>query len=240
MTRSNRPLSNTDPGRPNDDREPASGPLSEGTARPQAGRRAGLKLAAFSRWLHTYLSMFGLTVVLFFSLTGITLNHPRFFDDGIATSREAEGRVAAEWVDASGTDSDPGAGIQKLEVVEHLRRTHGLRGALASFTTDEDECVVTFKGPGYSADAFIRRADGRYRLTEERRGVVAVLNDLHKGRDAGPVWSALVDVSAALTATASLSGLLLLFYIKRRRATGLFLALVGAAVLAAAFLLGVP
>jgi hypothetical protein len=48
-----------------------------------------------------------------------------------------------------------------------------------------------------------------------------------------------VDISAALTALASVTGLLLLFYIKRRRALGLLTALAGAALLAAAFLLGV-
>jgi len=37
--------------------------------------------------------MFGLATLLFFSLTGITLNHPRLFFDGVATSVEAEGRV---------------------------------------------------------------------------------------------------------------------------------------------------
>jgi hypothetical protein len=183
--------------------------------------------------------MFGMSALLFFGLTGITLNHPRLFFDGIATSVEAEGRVDLDWVKRGGPASDPGAGVKKLEVVEHLRQSHGLRGALASFTTDEDECVVTFKGPGYSADAFIRRADGSYRVTEERQGVFAVLNDLHKGRDTGPVWSAVVDISAALTALASVTGLLLLFYIKRRRALGLLTALAGAALLGAAFLLGV-
>lgn len=191
------------------------------------------------RWLHTYLSMFGLAALLFFSLTGITLNHPRLFFDGVATTVDAEGRVDADWVKGGGPSSDLGAGVRKLEVVEHLRQVHGLRGALASFTTDEDECVVTFKGPGYSADAFIRRLDGRYRVSEERRGVVAVINDLHKGRDTGPVWSAVVDASAALTASASATGLLLLFYVKRRRAPGLLVAMVGAVLLAAAFLLGV-
>ena len=42
---------------------------------------------------------------------------------------------------------------------------------------------------------------------------------------------------AALTALASVTGLLLLFYIKRRRARGLLTALIGAALLAAAFVL---
>ncbi len=183
--------------------------------------------------------MFGLAALLFFSLTGITLNHPRLFFDGAATSVEAEGRVDAAWVAGGGPASDPGAGIKKLEVVEHLRRAHGVRGALASFTTDDQECVVTFKGPGYTADAFIRRADGGYRVTEEARGVFAVLNDLHKGRDTGPIWSAAVDVSAALTALVSATGLILIFYVRRRRALGLLAALVGSALLIAAFLLGV-
>ncbi|WP_409999947.1 PepSY-associated TM helix domain-containing protein [Planctomyces sp. SH-PL62] len=182
------------------------------------------------RWIHTYLSMFGLAAVLFFSLTGITLNHPRWFYDGVATSVEVEGRLDPALIQG---DTD------KLEVVEHLRREHGLRGALASFTTEEDECVVTFKGPGYSADAFIRRPEGTYRVFEERHGLVAVINDLHKGRDTGPVWSAVVDVSAAMTALAAATGLFLLFYIKRRRALGLLTALAGAVALAAAFFLGV-
>lgn len=205
---------------PNDDR-----PAPHRSSRPLA-----IRLAGPIRWLHTYLSMFGLVAVLFFSLTGITLNHPGWFYDGVATDFEAEGRV------------DPALlrdQVDRLAIVERLRADHGLRGALASFTEDEDECVVTFKGPGYSADAFIRRPEGTYRLAEHRHGLVAVLNDLHKGRDAGPVWSAVVDLSAALTATAAATGLLLLFYIKRRRALGLATALAGAVALAAAFLLGV-
>jgi uncharacterized protein len=239
MTRSSPPRSNIAAGGPHDEEDPAAGTPGGDDRRPPPGRRLGLRLAAFVRWLHTYLSMFGLAALLFFSLTGITLNHPRLFFDGVAASVEARGQLDADWVGGGGSASDPRAAIRKLEVVEHLRGAHGLRGALASFTTDEDECVVTFKGPGYSADAFIRRSDGSYRVTEERRGVFAVLNDLHKGRDTGPVWSAVVDISAALTAMASVTGLLLLFYIKRRRALGLLSALVGAALLTAAYLLGV-
>src|SRR4051812_38649845 len=197
MTRSSPPPSNT-AGRGPDD-EPCLAADSPGVERgrsPARRRRLGPKLASFVRWLHTYLSMFALAALLFFSLTGITLNHPRLFFDGVATSVDSTGRLDPEWVRGGGSASDSQAGIKRLEVVEHLRREHGLRGALASFTTDEDECVVTLKGPGYSADAFIRRADGTYRVTEERQGVFAVLNDLHKGRDTGPIWSAMVDISA--------------------------------------------
>ena len=221
MTRSSPPPSNTGPG------DPAAEP---GPAAHRHHRPLRIRLAAPIRWLHTYLSMFGLVAVLFFSVTGITLNHPRWFYDGVAANVAAEGRVDPALLRGE---------VDKLGVVEHLRREHGVRGALASFTTEEDECVVTFKGPGYSADAFIRRPEGDYRLTEERHGFVAVINDLHKGRDAGPVWSAIVDLSAAMTALAAATGLFLLFYVKRRRAMGLMTALAGAVALIAAFLLGV-
>jgi hypothetical protein len=224
MTRSNPPSSNTEPGGRSDDQAPDA-------IRPSPpARRLVLRLAGPVRWLHIYLSMFGLATVLFFSLTGITLNHPRWFYDGVAASVEAEGRLDPALIRGE---------VNKLEVVEHLRREHGLRGALASFTTEEEECVVTFKGPGYSADAFIRRPVGAYRVTENRQGLVAVINDLHKGRETGPVWSAVVDASAILMALAAATGLVLLFYIKRRRAVGLLTALAGAIALAAAFLLGV-
>ncbi len=39
-------------------------------------RRLAIRFAKLVRWLHIYLSMFGLAAVLFFSATGITLNHP--------------------------------------------------------------------------------------------------------------------------------------------------------------------
>ena len=43
---------------------------------------------------------------------------------------------------------------------------------------------------------------------------MAVINDLHKGRDTGPAWAAVIDVSAGLMVVISLTGLVLLFYIK--------------------------
>lgn len=213
--------------------------------RPDASRRRrlGPRVASFVRWLHTYLSMFSLATLLFFSVTGITLNHPTWFFAGVARNAEYEGQVDTDWVrlrDAGDPDSDPSAGVAKLEVVEHLRQSHGIQGALAGFTADEYECVVTFKGPGYSADAFIDRESGDYQLTEVRHGLVALINDLHKGRDTGPAWSWVIDISAALMTVVSLSGLVLLFYIKRRRALGLATALLGTVVLALAFVLGVP
>jgi hypothetical protein len=190
------------------------------------------------RWLHIYLSMFSLAVVLFFSVTGITLNHPDWFYSAAEGHAEAEGQIDLKWLHREGTDALPQASdrgdlapeVAKLEVVEYLRATHEVRGALADFRVDENECLVSFKGPGYGADAFIDRETGHYRMTESYHGFIAVLNDLHKGRDTGAVWSVVIDVSAVLMTAIALTGLILLFYLKLRRVPGVIVALVGTAL----------
>jgi hypothetical protein len=195
--------------------------------------------------------MFGLAAVLFFSVTGITLNHPDWFYGNSERQVQAEGQLDTKWLRVSpamgrgaGAESagepDRSEEVAKLEVVEQLRKSHGIRGALADFRVDESECTVSFKGPGYAADAFIDRDSGHYNLTETLHGFIAVLNDLHKGRDTGPVWSVVVDLSAVVLTIISLSGLILIFFLKLRRGPGLVVSLVGAAVIVAICLFWVP
>jgi uncharacterized protein len=200
------------------------------------------------RWLHIYLSMFGLAAVFFFSVTGITLNHPDWAFGQVERHRELEGQLEVNWLRRDpapdekrlGAESAPSNEVAKLEVVEQLRKVHAIRGALAEFRVDDAECMVSFKGPGYSADAFIDRESGHYNLTEIDHGFVAVINDLHKGRDTGVVWSVLIDLSAGLMTAISLTGLALLFYLKLRRVPGLVVALIGTIVILVVFRFWVP
>jgi hypothetical protein len=246
MSRSSPPPSPTAASSPQDELpEPPAGASPNNT--PSLKRKFNLRLAALMRWTHIYLSMFSLAALLFFSVTGITLNHPDWFFGGAGRNVQLQGRMNVDWLnlkakvkDSSRDASDGSDQVARLEVVEHLRNAHGIRGALAEFRTDDRECMVTFKGPGYSADAFIDRTTGRYDLTETYQGFVAVINDLHKGRDTGKVWSVVIDLSAALMTMVSLTGLVLLFYIKRRRLSGLLTAVVGTIVVAAIIWLWVP
>lgn len=205
-------------------------------------RRWNIRLAAWLRWLHIYLSMFSLAAVLFFGVTGITLNHPRWFYSAAESRREAEGHVDRAWLHlpVAADDTDPARQVDRLQVVEHLRSTHHVQGALAEFRVDETECMVTFKGPGYAADAFIERDTGQYRLSETHHGFVAVINDLHKGRDTGPVWSVLIDVAGVAMTLIALTGLALLFYLKLRRLPGLLAAALGTVVVAVLIVWFVP
>jgi hypothetical protein len=181
------------------------------------------RLAKYSRWLHIYVSMMSFVIVFFFAVTGWTLNHPDLFSGHERRTRTA-GALDSKW-------SNTGAGdVAKLEIVEALRRAHHVGGALSDFRIDDEQLSVAFKGPGYAADAFIDRRTGKYELTESRLGLVAIANDLHKGRDTGDVWRAVIDVSAGLLTFISLTGLTLLYFIHKHRLAGIILLLAGGAL----------
>jgi len=198
---------------------PADNAAATATHKQQALKR---RLASWSRWLHIYLSMASFAIVFFFAVTGLTLNHTDWFADQQSTA-QLKGNVELKWVKTEADDK-----VAKLDIVEQLRRTHGIKAALSDFRIDESQCAVSFKGPGYSADAFINRESGEYDLTENRMGFVAVLNDLHKGRDTGRAWSGLIDASAIFMTLVSLTGMALIFFLKRWRRSGLICALLGA------------
>lgn len=214
--------------------------------RPAAQRRWLVQLAVISRWLHIYLSMISFAVLLFFAVTGITLNHPDWFGAETETVVSLDGRLPVEWLEpVSRTtntieDSEDIGPAHQLQIVEHLRSTHQLRGAVREFRSDEAECLIFFRGPSYAAEVYIQRSTGAYSGTVTAQGTIALLNDLHKGRDTGTAWSWLIDLSAAAMIVISLTGLVLICCIRRKRFSGLVTAAVGAALCLAAYWLWVP
>ncbi|MEO6235689.1 MAG: PepSY-associated TM helix domain-containing protein [Vicinamibacterales bacterium] len=181
------------------------------------------RLAKYSRWLHIYVSMTSFVVVFFFAITGWTLNHAERFS-GRERRTEATGTVDARWTNTADAD------VARLEIVEALRKAHHVGGALADFRADPEQVSIAFKGPGYTADAVVDRRTGKYDLTESRHGLIAIANDLHKGRDTGDAWKWLIDVSAVLLTFISLTGLVLIYFIHRHRIAGIMLLLAGGAL----------
>ena len=184
-------------------------------------RPVRLRVHTLLRWLHIYTSMASLMVVLFFAATGVTLNHP----DWLAgeSTRELTGRMPANW--------KSGNVVDWLVVDEYLRSTQRVHGAVSDHSADDAQASVTFKAPGYGADCFIKLADGSFRLTVSYQGAVGVLNDLHRGRDAGRSWAWLIDVSGFFLIFLSLTGLGLLWYLKKIRLKGLTTLAAGAVLL---------
>lgn len=162
--------------------------------------------------------MASFSLVLFFAATGLTLNHPDWFAAQQRTS-EQHGLMPATLLRTHDAD-----GADKLGIVELLRSREHVHGAVSDFRVDDQQVSVSFRSPGYTADAFIDRATGHYDLTEVSNGLIAVLNDLHKGRDAGRAWAAVIDVSAVLLVLVSFTGLVLIWFVYKRRTSGLILA----------------
>jgi hypothetical protein len=183
------------------------------------------RVAKYSRWLHIYVSMTSFVIVLFFAVTGWTLNHPAAFG-GLERRRQATGSIDAKFTNTGGVEP------AKRDIVDAVQRDQHVGGALSDFRVDDEQISLAFKGPGYMADAAVDRRSGKYEFSESRLGPIAMLNDLHKGRDTGGAWKILIDVSAGLLTFISLSGLVLLYFIHKHRLSGFVLLLAGGAVTA--------
>jgi hypothetical protein len=189
------------------------------------------KTAHWSRWLHTYLSMVSFTILLFFAVTGITLNHQAAITGEVKPQRYT-GSLDLIWM------KTPDA--RKDDIVAAFRSRHHVKASLSDFRVDDDQVQISFKGPGYAADGFIERATGKYELMESRLGFVAVVNDLHKGRDTGKAWAGIIDVSAALMTLVSLTGLVLIFFLHKKLRAGLCALAIGTLLCYIVYLVWVP
>ena len=172
--------------------------------------------------------MASFAIIFFFAATGLTLNHPTWFQGSVKT-REVHGSIKPAEL------SNQAAAIQQIRAAQHLH------GALGDDTRlDDSQLTFSFRAPGYTADASVDRQTGAYTVTEVNNGFVALLNDLHKGSDSGKAWHTLIDASAILLLALSLTGLTILWFIYKRRASGLLVAAAGAALCLLVYKIFVP
>ncbi len=207
-------------------------------------RKWSSTINAFVRWAHIYVSMCGFLAMLFFSFTGITLNHPTWFGGETFRTTTVRGEIPLEWVapdmEIHASDADLNSPTGQLRISEQLRENHRLGGKVTEFRVDEEECLVAFKGPGYSSDVFLDRRTGAYDISIVEHGIIAKWNDLHKGRDSGIPWSILIDVSAIVMIVSAITGMGMLFFLKRKRKSGFITAGVGAIIFIVFYVFFVP
>jgi hypothetical protein len=178
----------------------------------------------WSRWLHVYTSMFALLIVLFFGATGITLNHPQWtFGDDVDTST-VTGSLPFDSTLSDGS-------VDYLSISEYVRSEHGVHGDVDSFQTTNGEASIAYKSAGYAADVFVDVGTGSFELTVEQQGWVAVLNDLHKGRDTDSSWNWTIDIAGGLLVAIALTGLVMQCFLRKRRRSALIAVGTGALVM---------
>lgn len=203
-----------------------SAPTPTGARIPARTGRRSLKTSThrWSRWLHVYSSMIALVVVLFFGITGITLNHPSW------TFGDETERTLSSGTLPSGWDRRP---VDFLAVTEHIRTTYGVGAPVSAYQETDGQGTVSFRGPGYAADLSFSTVDGAFDLTVEQQGFVGVMNDLHKGRDTNGSWKWAIDVAGGLLVAISATGLTMQLFLRKRRTRALVVAGAGLVVTAA-------
>lgn len=191
-------------------------------ARPRR-RRTWPRSQKWMRILHVYSSMIALLVVLFFGVTGITLNHPdwTFGFDPVTTT--AEGTLPDGWLAADGQP-------EYLVISEFLRSAQGVGGEVVGFGADATTGYIEYKGPGYGAAAYFDLGDGSYDLVIEQQGWIGILNDLHKGRDTNTGWKWVIDVSGVALVAIAATGLVLQLVLHKRRRAALLTVLGGSVI----------
>ncbi|PCJ40165.1 MAG: hypothetical protein COA71_11695 [SAR86 cluster bacterium] len=161
-------------------------------------------LVNWSRTVHVYLSIALLVVLVFFSITGITLNH--------AESMTAEPQTEVITLDSLPTLplDDNGMITDSPELAAYVRDEFGIRLEFADLTIEEPFITIEYDGPGLQALVEIDQDLGEVYAETTNYGLVAVFNDLHKGRYTHIVWNALIDISAIILIIFSLAGFVLL------------------------------
>lgn len=183
-------------------------------------------MARWWRWVHVYGSMVILSLWLFFSVTGITLNHPEWRSSFGASSVEQTLQLPASLQQLAFGDDALVNAAHASQIALWLRESQQIVGAVEHFRFEpsEQRLELDFKRPAGYSNAEIDLNSGEVLLLTEHQGVLALLNDLHKGRDAGLAWKWLLDVAALLCIVVALSGFYLLWRAQKLRHKGLYTA----------------
>ncbi|MFT3967129.1 MAG: PepSY-associated TM helix domain-containing protein [Sphingobium sp.] len=162
-------------------------------------------------WISSAICLAGL---LLFAVTGFTLNHAASIEARpVTVTREAELTPALlkrleKVEDGKPLPADLAAAVEKETQVDVAGRDVENR---------DGEVYIDLPGPGVDSYLSIDMAGGTASYEHTSRGVLAVLNDLHKGRDAGPVWGVFIDLIAIACILFAVTGLGLLWVHARGR-----------------------
>lgn len=177
------------------------------------------KLLGTVRQWHWISSAVCLVGILLFAVTGITLNHAA--DIKVTPSIVSiEAQLSATMLKALQSKAEDAEGALPLAVRAWLLQQHDIETTQAQVEWSADEVYLGMPKPGGDAWLSIDLTSGELLYENTSRGAVSYLNDLHKGRNTGVLWSWFIDIFSVLCLVFSLSGLWLLFkYAKQRPST---------------------
>jgi hypothetical protein len=181
------------------------------------------------RLWHGWLSAFAFIALMFFSATGLLLNHPEWFhNEGAPVERHVQ-------FDPAGLKAKSAAVLGKM-----LADRGMVHGVYASGDIDGDLALLRFEGVTGNTSVTLELSSGKTDIAWQKATALTVLNDLHRGKNAGPAWKWLIDISAGLFLVLSLIGYVLFFSMRHKLPIVFMLTLGSISLLVAIFLLWVP
>jgi hypothetical protein len=167
---------------------------SQVTPVPSASRAVWLKNLHRWHWISAALCLLAL---LMFTVTGFTLNHASQIEakpQVVNRKGTLPAALVAELAKAAEAAGDANAPLP-AGVAAWSRKSFNIRVDGMAAEWEEGEAYVPLPRPG--GDAWLRiAADGEAEYEMTSRGTISWLNDLHKGRNTGPVWSWFIDIFA--------------------------------------------
>jgi hypothetical protein len=175
------------------------------------------KTLNLARLIHVYVSMALLTLLLFFSVTGVTLNHPEWFSSHQAQVIEMEHTIerVRDLSITNDTMTDPQQKIVAREIEKAF--SISLLNVVPELMSGELFYSIKQAGKNTTIAIDLETADAFYEQTHY--GWWAVLNDLHKGRNTSNFWGWIIDLSSVLFIVFAITGFILAIPQKRFRRT---------------------
>ncbi|KQQ96634.1 PepSY-associated TM helix domain-containing protein [Massilia sp. Leaf139] len=174
------------------------------------GARRSMWLKTLHQW-HWISSAICLTAMLLFSITGFTLNHAAQIESKPQVTR-TKAEVPASLLPVLRSYAEKhvdGEAPVPTQLAEWAKDAFpvDLRGRTAEWS--EEDAYVALPRPG--GDAWLRVSlDGQAEYEVTSRGAISWLNDLHKGRNTGPVWSWFIDIFAFACLVFCITGFLIM------------------------------
>ncbi|MCA6060784.1 PepSY-associated TM helix domain-containing protein [Thalassolituus sp. ST750PaO-4] len=173
---------------------------------------SGIVFGSLRQW-HWISSALCLVGMILFAFTGITLNHAADIKaEPVTVTLETE--LSATLLK---TLSGRSAGPLPLALRQWLLQEHSISVPAADAEWQGNEVYLGMPRPGGDAWLSIETDSGVLLYERTERGWISYLNDLHKGRNTGPLWSWFINIFSLLCLVFSLSGLWLLVRYARQR-----------------------
>jgi uncharacterized protein len=187
-------------------------------------KRRAFWLKHLHQW-HWVSASICLISMLLFSLTGITLNHASQIP-AKPTVITLEAKLPAPLLARLKNDTEADKAPLPPIVSEWINEQMSVDAGGRTAEWSQDEVYVSMPRPGGDAWLSIARDSGEVHYERTTRGAISFLNDLHKGRNAGPMWGWFIDVFAVACVLFAGTGLFLLkMHSSRRPGTWPYVAL---------------